>query len=200
MKIALTALLIAFALSLSAQTYSFPNVGQPQARQIQEIADTLFACIGRGHVPPELITGQQKELTREMLEYLQNRLGKGVTSSIINCYPLEGQLYRVMIARRKADTLRQLFTFDVTLQQQRATVDLPLWYDTRNWSVKQAGTIRYYYDHDFDPKAASDFDNKNQQIAKKLGLPPETFNFYLADNYQQIMQWLGLTYDIQSAG
>ncbi len=157
MKTALTAVLMVFAYSLSAQTYTFPNIGQPEARQIATAIDTLFACINRGHVPPELISGKQKELTREMLEYLKYRQLPGVTHEIINCYPLDGQAYRVMVACKKADTMQQIYTFDVQLEQGQATIDLPLWRDTRNWSSSQAGTIHYYYDHDFDPNAAQAF-------------------------------------------
>lgn len=152
MKTALTFLLAAFTLSLSAQGYSFPNIGQPEAHEI------------------------------------------------INCYPLDTQVFRVMVACRNADTLRQIITFDVKLRQGLATVDLPLWQDTHNWSAKQTGTIHYIYDHDFDPNAARDFDEANRKIAKKLGLPAESFDFYLSDNFQQIMQWLGLTYDSRTAG
>ena len=200
MKTFLTALLLAFTLSGIAQGYTFPNIGRPEAQQIRNIIDTVFDDISRENVPSELITGQRKELTREMLEYLKGRLGEGVTREIINCYPLNPQMYRVMVAGDKADTLRQIFTFDVTLLQGHATIDLPLSYDTRNWQIKQTGTIRYYYDHDFDLNAARNFDKTNQRIAGKLGLRPDSLNFYLSDNYQQIMQWLGLTYDRPTAG
>jgi hypothetical protein len=200
MKTVFTFLLSAWTLSLSAQGYTFPNVGRSEARQISAVIDTVFADIGRGHVPSELITGKKKELTREMLEYLENRLNGGVRSEIINCYPIDTQLYRVMVACKKVDTLRQIFTFDVQLRRGEATIDLPLWYETRNWSERQVGAIHYFYDHDFEPNAAHEFDAANRRIAKKLGLPAESFDFYLSDNYQQIMQWLGVTYDINTAG
>jgi hypothetical protein len=87
MKTALTALLLTFTLSASAQGYTFPNIGMPEAQRISSVIDTVFAGINRGHVRPELITGRQKELTREMLEYLKPRLGEGVKHEIINCYP-----------------------------------------------------------------------------------------------------------------
>lgn len=200
MKTMLTALLLALTLSVAAQGYTFPNIGHPAPQQIEAAIDTAFAGISRGHVATETITGRQKELTREMLEYLKNRLGNSVQHEIINCYPTSAQVYRVMVACNKGDSLRQIFTLDVTLQQGRATIDLPLWQDTNNWSVKQTGTIRYFYDHDFDLHAAQDFDRFNRNIAAKLGLRPDSLDFYLADNYQQIMRWLGLTYDRSSAG
>jgi hypothetical protein len=196
----LIASLTAFTLSVPAQRYTFPNIGQPEAQRIGAVVDTVFAGISRGHVSPELVSGKQKELTREMLEYLKNRQGEDETRQIVNCYPLDTQVYRVMVACSKTDTLRQIYTFDIRLLQGQATIDLPLWHDTRNWPVKQAGTIRYYYDHDFDPDAARDFDEANQRIAKKLGLQADTFDFYLSDNYQQTMQWMGLTYDSQYPG
>jgi hypothetical protein len=200
MRTFLTSLLAAFTLSLSGQGYSFPNIGQPEAREVRAAVDTVFAAIGRGHVPSELVSGNQKELTREMLEYLKNRMGERVAHEIINCYRLDTQVYRVMVACRVADSLRQIFALDVELRQGHTTIDLPLWRDTRNWSATQVGTIHYHYDHDFEPNAAHDFDETNRRIASKLGLPVDSFEFYLSDNYQQIMQWLGLAYDSQTAG
>jgi hypothetical protein len=200
MKAALTALLMLTACSLSAQPYTFPNIDKPQAEQIRTVIDTLFAGISRGHIPPGLITGTQEDLSREMLEYLQNRQGPGVTHEIINCYSIDSHTYRVMIACNKADTLQQICTFDVRIAAGQGTVDLPLWHDTRNWPTAQAGTLRYRYDHDFDTVSARAFDAANRRIAGKLNLPVDSFNFYLADNYQQIMQWLGLTYDRATAG
>jgi hypothetical protein len=200
MKTALTALLMLFACRLSAQSYTFPNIGQPQARQISTLIDTLFAGMGRGQIATELISVKGKELTREMLEYYKYRLPKGINHHIINCYALDSAQYRVVIAGSKADTLQQIYTFDVQLSGDHPKVDLPLYHDTRNWQFRVVGTIRYRYDHDFNPTAAKAFDAANKRIAQKLGLPTERFDFYLADNYQQIMQWLGLTYDKLTVG
>jgi uncharacterized membrane protein len=49
-------------------------------------------------------------------------------------------------------------------------------------------------------KRAMIFDQKNSQIATKLGLQPEKFDFYLCDNYQDILHLLGYGYDSESAG
>jgi hypothetical protein len=200
MRFLLTALLLAFTLTVFAQRYSYPNIDPADTLQLGAALDTAFAGIGRGHVAVQTITGKDKELTREMLEYLQNRIGADLHHQVINCYPIGGRMYRVQVACNKADTLKAIFTLDVTILPGRATVDLPLWQDTHSWAVKQAGTIRYLYDHDFDPKAAHAFDAANKRIARRLGLRPDSLNFYLADNFQQIMQWLGLAYDRQTAG
>jgi hypothetical protein len=200
MKIIWTIILVVFWFAVSAQSYTFPNIGKPEAEQIRKSIDTAFEGIARGNIAAESVTGKQKELTREMLNYLKPQLSDGISHEIINCYPLDPHLYRVMIALNKDDTLRQVFTIDVTLMKGQATIDLPLWYDTRNWSTKQIGTIRYRYDHDFKLKAAKDFDKANKRISGKLDLHPDSLDFYLSDNYQQIMQWLSISYSRQIAG
>lgn len=196
----LTAFLAAFSLSVAGQGYTFPNIGETDVQQVRTTIDTLFAGIRIGHVPLQSITGPQKELTRDMLEYLKNRQGEGISHEIVNCYPLDSQNYRVMVACSNANVLQQLYTVDVRLDQARVTVDLPLWHDTRTWSSDRTGTIHYYYDHDFDAGAARDFNETNRRIAGKLGLPVDSFDFYLSDNYQQIIHWMGLTYDRLTAG
>ncbi len=200
MKTTLTILLMAFTASVSAQGYTFPNIGRPAAQQINATIDTLFADIIRGHVRPELVTGKNATVTREMLEYLKNWQNKDTERQIINCYPIESKIYRVTVACSKGDTLQQILTFDVQPEPVCGTIILPWEHDIRNWSSTQVGSIRYYYDHSFDLKAAKDFDEVNRRIAKKLSLTPDSFDFYLADNYQQIMQWLGITYDKSLAG
>jgi hypothetical protein len=200
MKILLTALLVSCAVSVTGQGYAFPNIGESDAQQIRTAIDSLFAGIRRGYIAPESISGKHKALTCETLEYFRDRLGEDELHEIINCYPLRSEEYRVMVACTHATGLRQLLTFDVRPGESHATVDLPLWQDTRNWSSCRVGTIHYFYDHDFDRHAADEFDQTNRRIARKLGLPVDSFDFYLSDNYQQIMHWMGLAYDSVSAG
>lgn len=200
MKTILTTVLVFFALSACAQDYHFPNVDQIEATKIKTTIDTLFAEMSKGHIRPDLISGKKRELTREMLENQKSRQGDSVKREIINCYLLATQMYRVTVACSKAGMLQQMLVLDVDLQQEKPKIAFPIWYDTRNWSSMQVGTIHYYYDHDFDLKAAQDFDKANRTIATKLGLQPEPLDFYLSDNFQQIMQWMGSFYDCTTVG
>lgn len=186
--------LVTFALLL----LSLSGFAQPP--QFRVAVDSLFDGIRRGQVAPTMVSGRHQALDMEILNYYKGRYTTGMLHELINAYPLDSNTWRTVIACRKADTLNQLYTFDLNCSKKQITVSLPIWYDTRNWQNKRIGTIHYFYNHGFDPKAAKSFDVVNRRIARKLSLPVDTFAFYLTDNYQQIMQELGLTYDRQSAG
>jgi hypothetical protein len=157
--------------------------------------DALFASIKTGQIPDTLLTGKDTGLTRTIL--LNYRPIAEMRHELINEYPLEKGLYRLMIV---CDTLRELLTLDARLEQDQVRFALPLWYDSRNWKEVQAGTVCYHYDHDFEPKAAKAFDAFNRQLAGKLGLQPMRLEFYLTDNYQQIQHLFGFSYDRSAAG
>lgn len=157
--------------------------------------DTLFSAIKSGQIPDRLLTGKDTSLTRSIL--LDYGPIAAMHHEIINQYPVEKDLYRLLIA---CDTLHDLLTVDARLDHDQIRFTLPLWHDTRYWREARIGTIHYYYDHDFDPKAGAAFDAFNRELARKLGLKPQHLDFYLTDNYQQIRQLLGHTYDRSAAG
>ncbi len=119
---------------------------------------------------------------------------------VLNVYPLDKDRYWVTVGCMDGNTLSKMFSFVARNEHGRYSLASPLRWLTRDWSTKVIGRITYHYSSGLDTGRASAFNEKNEVIAKKLGLAPENLHFYLTDNYQQIQTLLGHDYDAESAG
>jgi hypothetical protein len=123
---------------------------------------------------------------------------------LVNLYPIAANRYMVSIAYLGHDSdaasLRTIVDLIADMNNGQVTFSIPLDYLTRNWKISRIGLITYRYDDTFNRTRAVQFDKNNIRIATTLGLQPEHFDFYLVDNYQDIMPLLGFQYDSESAG
>lgn len=123
---------------------------------------------------------------------------------LINLYPVNGSKYIISLAYVNAGSpgahIRMIFNFIVDLDNNKVTFSIPVYYVTHNWKSTKVGNITYHYPDNVNISRAKGFDKKNTEIALKLGLKPEQFDFYLCNNYQEIMQLLGYEYDSDYAG
>ena len=127
------------------------------------------------------------------------------TRQVINVYPLSPQQYSISIAflGKQSDStvaLQAILTLVAGMHQGKVSFSTPLSWLTRNWYKKEVGNITYYYEGIFHEPVAKNFDRNNSRMAGRLGLPPEKFRFYLTDNYQEILQLQGYTFDLRYNG
>ncbi|WMN07511.1 hypothetical protein QYS48_29005 [Marivirga arenosa] len=85
-------------------------------------------------------------------------------------------------------------------KEGRVLFSIPLQYYTRYWKKEQVGNITYYFRDKLNKENAQLFVIKNRIIAEKFGLQPEDFEFYLTDNYQEILQLRGFRYSVNANG
>lgn len=119
---------------------------------------------------------------------------------LINLHANGSDQYFVSIASVGNNTLKAIVNFEAIIHADRIMFSIPLFYLTKNWKIKKVGHITYHYANDINFKRAAIFDKKNTRIAQKLGLPCESFDFYLVDNYFYILELLGYNYDSETAG
>jgi hypothetical protein len=123
---------------------------------------------------------------------------------LINLYPVNGSKYIISLAYVNAGTpgarIRMIFNFIAALDSNKVTFSIPVYYITHNWKTTKVGNITYHHPDNINIPRAKGFDKKNTEIALKLGLKPEQFDFYLCNNYQEIMHLLGYEYDNEYAG
>jgi hypothetical protein len=129
-------------------------------------------------------------------------LEEGNTLRVINCYPIStGQfVISISVTGDSAAVLKAILTLVADIHDGRATFATPLAWLTRNWHMQQVGNITYYYQGTFHLSTARAFDRNSSLIARRLGLTPEKFRFYLVDNYQDILRLLGYSYDLRYNG
>ena len=119
---------------------------------------------------------------------------------LINLHAIAAGQYSVSVAYIGNNTLMAIVNFEASIRAGSVVFSIPLFYLTRNWKTKKVGHIIYHYADNINVERAAIFNKKNTRIAEKLGLPTANFDFYLVDDYFDILKLLGYTYDSETAG
>ena len=123
---------------------------------------------------------------------------------LINLYALDSNRYFISVGfvnnTSTGISLRAVVNFVAAADSGKITFSVPAYYLTRNWRIIKVGNITYHYPDFINLQRAKAFDKNNSKIAGKLGLQPDKFDFYLCDNYQEVLRLLGFTYDSESVG
>ncbi len=173
--------------------------------------DTLLLHIGNGKPQLSEIGPSGSAYSLDIFESLKgiedNEKEKAPNyykPQLINLYPIANNQYFISLAfinnNAQNSSLRAIINFMAFFGQNNITFSIPAYYLTRNWKICKTGDITYHYPDNINMERARQFNKSNTRIAAKLGLPPEKFDFYLCDNYQEILRLLGYEYDSESAG
>jgi hypothetical protein len=169
--------------------------------------DTLLAHAANGTVQINETAQAGAMFSRDILNTL-----KGVESNerekipnyykpqLISLYKTGDGQYMVSVAFMNENSLRAIIELIAAENNGHYTFSLPLYYYTHTWKITTIGNITYHYPDNMNNKRAKIFDHKNMSIASKLGMPPEKFDFYLCNNYQDILHLQGFAYDSEAAG
>jgi hypothetical protein len=72
--------------------------------------------------------------------------------------------------------------------------------NTKHWKSEKIGTVTFYYEYDFNPKVAKDFEVYNRSLAKKLKIKPLELKYYKCRDIQEVYRIMGIDYDINING
>ncbi|WMI64316.1 hypothetical protein RBH94_09605 [Aestuariibaculum sp. YM273] len=106
----------------------------------------------------------------------------------------------VMHQEDEAADLLCLFHFFTTKINGKYMFYIPLEEQIKDWDTQIVGNITYYYKKCIDTENAKLFDSKNSEIAKKLNVKPEQFQFFICEDYQAILNMRGFDYSISDNG
>lgn len=72
----------------------------------------------------------------------------------------------------------------------------------KKWNMEKLGLIDYYFpkDHEFNRNKASNANDFIDKITEIFEVPPSSFEYYLADDYDEIQELKGLDYYIGMGG
>jgi hypothetical protein len=174
-------------------------------QQVINALDSLIYKIGSGKLNINDVEQDKGKLTVSVLKDLQGDVNDSTSQKqLINMYPVAVGQYFISIAvigpNGSAPVLKKIINLIGNDRSGKITFTLPLNYLTRLWKTRTIGNIIYHYPDAINVGRAKKFDEKNKLIPTKLGLQPEGMNFYLCDNYQEILHLLGLGYDAESNG
>lgn len=179
---------------------------------IMNSLDSLFGQVVTGDLDMTYLSENQAELTSSILESFQTyEIKKDSTDlsvlskQLINIYPISKTQYFLSIAYLTSNdhhdpTLIAILNLVAEVGTFNARFSIPLDYLTRYWKSQKVGNITYHFRDTIQLNRAIAFDKKNDEIAQRFGLEPESFDFYMCDNYQEFLKLCGLEYEKDSNG
>ncbi|MCX6270947.1 MAG: hypothetical protein NTU44_06955 [Bacteroidetes bacterium] len=174
--------------------------------------DSLFSQIKRGKIDDNLINKDNSELSISTFksfsgieENKQDSIPDFYKKQLLNIYQISTNQFWITLAfigNKNIETpiLKNIINLVVTNTANNITFSIPAKYLTNTWNRKTVGNVTYIFRSKINLDRATLFNAKNTRIATKLGLQPEKLNFYLCNNYQEILQLLGYEYDLDANG
>ena len=174
--------------------------------------NNLFESIDNNTLDTTFINNDGYTLTTAILNSLKGNednikdsIKNFYKRQLINLYPISTKEYFISIAyigckNNELPILKTILNLIAKNNDGKFFFSIPINYLTKTWNTKKNGHTTYYFVDNLNFKNAKIFDKKNISIATKFGLKPENFNFYLCDNYQEILHLLGYEYDLESNG
>ncbi len=174
--------------------------------------DNLFLQLDNEKLDTTLIDGVNRKLSIEILSSLKGTEDSEKDSTknfykrqLINLFPITKTEYFISIAYigskiGSPPILKTVFNFIAKNDQGKFVFSIPTNYLTKSWKTKKVGNIMYHFVDNINIKNAKIFDIKNKTIATKFGLKPKQLDFYLCDNYQDVLRLMGYEYDAESNG
>lgn len=171
--------------------------------------DSLYDDMSDFNLSDQYLTNELKELTSSALRrYLISPLKRkklrpeDCSYQLINLYGLgESRFFTsVSIIDKNSSELNYIIDLVATIKDENITFSSPLNYYTRFWKTHSVGNLTYHFRDTIDLNRAKIFDNKNNQIASNLGLSPESFDFYMCYNEQEVLKLMGIAYSSDRNG
>lgn len=208
----LTILKVQGQVIISRPTYLTIDADKNVRDNILKSLDTLFSQIDNDKLDTNSINKDNYKLTIAILTSLkgnENNDKDSITNfykrQIINLYPISTFEYFISVAyvgnkTNEAPILKTIFNLVAKNENGKILFALPTSYFTKAWKTKIVGNVTYHFADNMNFERAKLFDKKNISIATKLNLKPEKNDFYLCDNYQEVVHLLGYEYDLESNG
>lgn len=177
-------------------------------KEIFSALDSLFVQLTTDQLDDTYLSKELKDLTRVTLlkvkdyETSKDSIQKNqIDKHLIRGYPLNQEEYFLSLAfiqKNKADNpiLYYVINLIATKKGEEILFSIPLNYFTKDWKQTTIGSTIYHHNKELQQKRAAVFDKKNTAIAQKLGVTKEAFDFYICENYQEILRLLGIEFSV----
>jgi len=208
-------LLLVFSTVCSQTEVTFPEYLRQPSDSLKRIAlkrsvQDLFKSLDNVNLDSTLISNGNTVLTIGTLNKINDYMKaadstKSVIRNITNVSPIEGDVFLISAAyildvENDSPLLIAQINLVAKENGEQFQFDIPLDYYTRYWNETRIGTTTYVYRDGMDFGIAEQFQAKNEEIAKKLGVEAENLNFYIVDNYQEVLKLRGIAYSINDNG
>ena len=153
----------------------------------------------------QILTNATLNLIKKYHHQFKGDATKRISHQISNVYPIgTGDLTVVIngLISRKEQSPILLYTVQLIAKasEEGLKFSIPLKQKTQHWKSKTVGHITYHYRNSLNTERAYVFNTKNQKIAKKFNLEPDSLQMYMCEDYQEILQLRGILYSINANG
>ena len=174
--------------------------------------DNLFSNLNEDKGLDQFLMQDQVVLTTKTLNIIKeynnqykNDTVNTVSHQLSNVYPINNTSFKINIngflsRSQKSPTLLYSIRLIAKEAKEGFKFSIPLKIETKYWKIKKIGNITYHYRNDLNINRAKLFNKKNNSIANKFGLKPETLTMYMCNNYQKILQLRGIDYSVNDNG
>lgn len=158
--------------------------------------------MNEGHIDTSMVYGRNIDLAVSVFNSFigyqdeNDSIQSIYTPYLINIFPVSDNQYEVSVAFIDAEVLKAFVRFLIRAENGQYKFSLLLDRNTADWQTTQVGTVKYYHRKPLNMAVAKNFDATNQEIARKFGLTPDSFDFYLNHDYQEALNILGIEYDV----
>ncbi len=192
---------------------SYVNMSKHNKKMIVKSLDSLYQqIIIEEEIDSSFIEESNRKLTIISLKKIQHYELKedsikkeSYKRQLINIFPITKNTYSISIIctiKKENNLPIVLYLTDLIakIKNNKVTFSIPLEYLTRYWKKQKIGNITYHYRNNLDKEKAIIFNKKNNDIANLFDIKAQQMDFYMCDNYQEILNLMGHKYSLYSNG
>ncbi|MEO1484287.1 MAG: hypothetical protein AAFU57_00980 [Bacteroidota bacterium] len=171
--------------------------------QIVASLDSLFHDMSDFKLSTEYLKEEESELTTAILNRYfispirrKRTFFKDYSCELINLYKTEESKYflTVVVTKIESREVHHIIDLLATPTKEKIFFSTPIKHHTRFWKNHIVGNVTYHFRDTINLSNAKEFDRKNTLISQKLGLTPDSFDFYMCYNEQEVLNLLGIRF------
>ncbi|MEL7270512.1 MAG: hypothetical protein AAGL34_13135 [Bacteroidota bacterium] len=171
--------------------------------QIVVSLDSLFHDMSDFKLSTKYLKEEESELTKAVLNRYfvspirrKRTFFKDYSFKLINLYETKKNNYflTVVVTKLKSNEVHHIIDLLATPINQKIVFFTPIKHHAQFWKNHTVGNITYHFRDTINLLNAEEFDRKNTVISQKLGLTPDSFDFYMCYNEQEVLNLLGIQF------
>ncbi|MEM6893327.1 MAG: hypothetical protein AAF554_06510 [Bacteroidota bacterium] len=188
---------------ISKPSYFKTELDSVMEQRIVVSLDSLFHDMSDFKLSTQHLKEEESELTAAVLKRYfiapirrKRTFFKDYSFNLINLYETHKSNYflTVTVTKNESSEVHHIIDLSATPTKKGIAFSSPIKYHTRFWKNHTVGNITYRFRDSISLSNAEGFDRKNTMISQKLGLSPDSFDFYMCYNEQEVLNVLGIRF------
>ncbi len=186
------------------------SYGFVHGEKVFNAIDDLIVHLKSGEIKENMIYGKEKSFSLNQINSISKSIEYYNTDTseielkLLNAFPFPNNRYKLQFSltdkKDIENPLKMIFEIMAHANDNSIQFSSILDYHTSFWRTKKYGHVTYYYREKINEDRAQSFAQKNVMLATRFKKEPVALNFYMVENYQEILPLLGYVYDESSIG